>query len=46
MALGSTPTLPTPKRRELIDEIELDPADPAFYDRFCQDTEEDPHETT
>ena len=36
-----TPTLPTPQRRELIDEIELDPADPAFYDRFCQDTEED-----
>jgi hypothetical protein len=36
-----TPTLPTPKRRELIDEIELDPADPAFYDRFCHDTGED-----
>lgn len=36
-----TPTLPTPKRRELIDEIELDPADPAFYDRFCHDPEED-----
>jgi hypothetical protein len=30
-----TPTLPTPKRRELIDEIQLDPADPAIYDRFC-----------
>ena len=30
-----TPTLPTPKRRELIDEIELEPADPAIYDRFC-----------
>ena len=28
-----TPTLPTPKRRELIDDIELDPADPAQYDR-------------
>lgn len=41
-----TPTLPTPKRRELIDEIELDPADPAFYDRFCHDTEEDSHATT
>ncbi len=38
-----TPTLPTPKRRELIDEIELEPADPAFYDRFCIDTEEDSH---
>jgi hypothetical protein len=36
-----TPTLPTPKRRELIDEIELDPTDPAIYDRFCDDTEED-----
>jgi hypothetical protein len=36
-----TPTLPTPRRRELIDEIELDPTDPALYDRFCNDTEED-----
>jgi transposase len=35
-----TPTLPTPKRRELIDDIELEPADPALYDRFCQDTED------
>lgn len=33
-----TPTLPTPKRRELIDDIELEPADPARYDRFCHDT--------
>jgi transposase len=41
-----TPTLPTPQRRELIDEIELDPADPAFYDRFCTDTEDDSHGTT
>ena len=41
-----TPTLPTPKRRELIDDIELEPADPAFYDRFCHDTTEDPHGTT
>jgi transposase len=41
-----TPTLPTPKRRELIDEIELDPADPALYDRYCYDTEEDSHATT
>ncbi|HEY2416695.1 MAG TPA: IS21 family transposase [Steroidobacteraceae bacterium] len=40
-----TPTLPTPKRRELIDDIELDPADPALYDRFCKDTEEDDHGT-
>jgi len=30
-----TPTLPAPQRRELIDEIELEPADPALYDRFC-----------
>jgi transposase len=41
-----TPTLPTPKRRELIDDIELDPADPAVYDRFCKGTEEDDHGTT
>jgi transposase len=42
-----TPTLPTPKRRELIDDIELEPADPSFYDRFCNDNEEDaPHATT
>jgi len=36
-----TPTLPTPKRRELIDDIEPEPADPALYDRFCHDTEDD-----
>ena len=30
-----TPTLPTPQRRELIDDFELEPADPAVYDRFC-----------
>ncbi len=41
-----TPTLPTPRRRELIDEIELEPADPGFYDRFCTDTEEDSHGAT
>jgi transposase len=41
-----TPTLPTPRRRELIDEIELEPTDPAIYDRFCNDTEEGPHGTT
>lgn len=35
-----TPTIPTPKRRELIDDIELEPADPARYDRFCHDAEE------
>jgi transposase len=40
-----TPTLPSPKRRELIDEIALEPADPAIYDRFCKDTEEDAHGT-
>jgi transposase len=41
-----TPTLPTPRRQELIDEIELDPTDPAIYDRFCNDTEEDQDGTT
>jgi transposase len=41
-----TPTLPTPRRRELIDEIELEPTDPALYDRFCNDTEEDSDGTT
>jgi hypothetical protein len=41
-----TPMLPTPKRRELIDEIELEPTDPAIYDRFCTDTEEDSHGAT
>jgi transposase len=41
-----TPTLPTPKRRELIDEIDLEPADPAVYDRFCNTTDEDSHGTT
>jgi transposase len=41
-----TPTLPTPKRRELIDEIELEPVDPAIYDRYCKDTEEKAHGTT
>jgi transposase len=42
-----TPTLPTPKRRELIDDIELDHADPALYERFCHDTEENQqHGTT
>ena len=44
-----TPTLPTPKRRELIDDIELEPADPARYDRFYHDTpntEDNPHGST
>jgi transposase len=41
-----TPTLPSPQRRELIDEIELEPADPGIYDRFCKDTEEDSHGPT
>jgi len=36
-----TPTLPTPQRRELIDDIELEPANPALYDRFCRHAEED-----
>jgi transposase len=41
-----TPTLPTPKRRELIDEIDWEPADPSVYDRFCNTTDEDSHGTT
>jgi hypothetical protein len=41
-----TPTRPTPKRRELIDEIELEPADPAIYDRFCNHPEDQSHGTT
>jgi hypothetical protein len=41
-----TPTLPTPKRRELIDEIDLEPADPAVYDRYCNTTDEGSHGTT
>ena len=40
-----TPTLPAPQRRELIDDIELEPADPALYDRFCNTTDEDSHGT-
>jgi transposase len=41
-----TPTLPTPRRRELIEEIELEPADPGIYDRFCNHAEEDAHGAT
>jgi hypothetical protein len=41
-----TPTLPAPRRRELIDEIDLEPADPAIYDRLCRNTEEDSHGAT
>ncbi len=41
-----SPTLPTPKRRELIDEIELEPADPSLYDRYCDDTGENEHAAT
>jgi transposase len=41
-----TPTLPTPRRRDLIDEIQLDSADPARYDRYCHNAEEDPHGAT
>lgn len=39
-----SPTLPTPQRRELIDEIELEPADPSLYDRFCQENEEETYD--
>ena len=41
-----TPTLPTPQRPELIEDIKLEPADPAYYDRFYADTEDDSHATT
>ena len=41
-----TPTLPTPQRRELIDDIELEPADPGLYDRFYIDTEGHSHVAT
>jgi hypothetical protein len=41
-----TPTLPTPQRRELIDEIQLDAADPALYDRLFQLPTEDDHDPT
>jgi transposase len=41
-----TPTLPAPKRRELIEEIELEPADPAFYDRFCNNSKDNSHGKT
>jgi transposase len=41
-----TPTLPTPQRRELIDDIALEPADPAIYDRFYIDAEDDSHVPT
>jgi transposase len=39
-----TPTLPAPKRRELIDDIDLEAPDPGLYDRFCHDTEHDTEE--
>ena len=41
-----TPTIPTPQRRELIDAIELELPDPAFYERFCDNRAEDSHATT
>lgn len=41
-----TPTLPTPRRAELIDEIQLDPADPSIYDRLFNVPPEDSHDTT
>jgi hypothetical protein len=41
-----TPTLPCPRRRELIEDIELDPADPAVYDRFLNSSPEDSDGTT
>lgn len=41
-----TPTLPTPQRRELIDEIQLEPSDPALYDRLFQLPSEDDRDPT
>ena len=41
-----TPTLPTPQRRELIDDITLDPANPALYDRFYHHPEDQSHGNT
>jgi transposase len=41
-----SPTLPAPRRRELIEEIDLEPADPGIYDRFCHHAEEDAHGPT
>jgi hypothetical protein len=41
-----TPTIPTPRRRELIDAIALETPDPAFYERFCDHRPEDSHATT
>jgi transposase len=41
-----TPTLPAPRRRELIDEIDLEPADLTIYDRLCKLTDEDSHGAT
>jgi len=41
-----TPTLPTPQRRELIDDFELEPANPAAYERFCNTDDEGSHGTT
>jgi transposase len=41
-----TPTLPTPRRRELIEELEPHSADPALYDRLFKLPPEDAHGTT
>jgi len=32
-----------PKRRELIEDIHLEEPDPAHYDRFCGDSDKEPH---
>jgi hypothetical protein len=41
-----SPTSVRPRRAELVEDIELDEADPAVYDRFCQTNEDDPREDT
>jgi hypothetical protein len=44
--VSPNPAIPTPKRRELIDDIELESADPGRYDRFCHDAEENANAPT
>ena len=44
-ALNLATYVPTPKRRELIDEIDLEPADAAVYDHYCDTADEHSHGT-
>lgn len=36
-----SPTQPRPQRKELIEDIDLEEPDPAAYDRFCDETDDD-----